>query len=236
MKKLKCLALIITIFFVGCNQSEEVNIETTNPLVSITPPPNIETDSSVFTTEQHIQIAQALDHNVDNEWALWLINALNPLPIGYVPDLTSIGSYNGDNREFDSRAAPYAIQMINAASNDGISLEIVSSYRRIARQEENFRGQFNNLVNQGYSREKAFEMTASEYAIPVTSEHNAGLAIDFNLTGSPHTLIEESFDQTSAFQWLGENAHKYGFVLRYPKNTMHITGIVYEPWHADRIL
>jgi D-alanyl-D-alanine carboxypeptidase len=74
-------------------------------------------------------------------------------------------------------------------------------------------------------------MTASEYAIPGTSEHNAGLAIDFNLTDSPHTLIEESFDQTSAFCWLSENAQNYGFILRYPKNTIHITGIVYEPWH-----
>jgi hypothetical protein len=55
--------------------------------------------------------------------------------MNYVPELTSIGSYNGDNREFDSRAAPYAIQMIEAASNDGISLDITPDVKRNAAEK-----------------------------------------------------------------------------------------------------
>ena len=44
-------------------------------------------------------------------------------------------------------------------------------------------------------------------------------------------LIHGSFESTSEFKWLNENAYKYGFILRYPKDKMEITGYIYEPWH-----
>ncbi|MCL1866398.1 MAG: M15 family metallopeptidase, partial [Oscillospiraceae bacterium] len=88
----------------------------------------------------------------------------------------------------------------------------------------NFRNDFNNNVAKGYSKEEAFRMTASEIAVPGTSEHNMGLAIDFN-------SIHEDFDRTEAYRWLTINAHKYGFILRYPKDKTDITAISYEPWH-----
>ncbi|MCL1904346.1 MAG: M15 family metallopeptidase [Oscillospiraceae bacterium] len=160
----------------------------------------------------------------EEEWAIKLINAKNPLPRGYTPDLASIGSYNNDNRELDRRAAPYYLQMYTAARNNGINLVPVSSYRRLVRQEENFIEMFNDLVQKGYARHEAFDLTMREIAVPRTSEHNAGLAIDFN-------LIEERFDKTIEFRWLMNNAAKFGFILRYKKDTTHITGVSYEPWH-----
>ena len=164
------------------------------------------------------------ENNVDNEWALWLINARNPLPQGYNPALSLIGTFNGDERRFDSRASEYALLLIEAAREDGIILDIVSSYRSIERQIDNFKHYFNSSMNWANSVEEAFEYVSSQIAIPGTSEHNAGLAIDFN-------LVEERFEQTAEFRWLQENSWQYGFILRYPRGTTHITGIIYEPWH-----
>jgi D-alanyl-D-alanine carboxypeptidase len=161
---------------------------------------------------------------IDNEWALWLVNARNPLPADFDPDLTHIGDFDGNRRYLDSRAAPYALDMIAAAREDGITLTLVSSYRSIERQAINFEVYFNNTVAGGRSRAEAFDYTASKIAVPGTSEHNAAIAIDFN-------LIEERFDRTEAFRWLSENAHKFGFILRYPKDSTDITGVIYEPWH-----
>jgi D-alanyl-D-alanine carboxypeptidase len=153
-----------------------------------------------------------------------LVNARNPLPVNYSPQLSRIGTYNGEERQLDSRAAPFAIALVAAAEADGIRLTLRSTYRSVARQDANFRNSFQQRVDRGMSREEAFDATAAWIAPPGTSEHNAGIAIDFN-------LIEERFENTPEFAWLAENAHKFGFILRYPRNTQHITGINYEPWH-----
>ncbi|MCL2037064.1 MAG: M15 family metallopeptidase [Oscillospiraceae bacterium] len=166
------------------------------------------------------------ESEIDNEWALWLINGKNPLPQGYQPELASIGSWseNGQNRYLDSRVAPYALQMMSAASEAGLFLDPASAYRNISTQETNFRNEFNNWLKKGYSRQEAFDLTMRVIAAPGTSEHNAGLSIDF-------TPYETRFEQKPEFAWLLENAHKYGFILRYPKYSVDITGISYEPWH-----
>jgi D-alanyl-D-alanine carboxypeptidase len=163
---------------------------------------------------------------IDNEWAVWLINARNPLPANYTPPaLTFIGThYDGSRRYLDSRAAPYALDLIQAARDDGISLVPISSYRNNALQRSNFKNLFESYVSQGYSPESAFENAASWIAPPGTSEHNAGVAVDFNSTAV-------AFDKTEEFAWLSVNAHRFGFILRYPQDTEHITGIRYEPWH-----
>jgi D-alanyl-D-alanine carboxypeptidase len=70
----------------------------------------------------------------------------------------------------------------------------------------------------------AFDEVASWIALPGTSEHQAGIAVDFN-------MIEERFENTPEFRWLQGNAHKFGFILRYASDTRDVTGIRYEPWH-----
>ena len=61
-------------------------------------------------------------------------------------------------------------------------------------------------------------------ARPGTSEHNLGLAVDFN-------SVEQSFENTKAFKWLKKNCTDYGFILRYSESKLDITGVIYEPWH-----
>ena len=74
------------------------------------------------------------------------------------------------------------------------------------------------------TRAEAEKKAATIVALPGTSEHHLGLAVDIN-------SVETSFEDTAAFRWLQENAENYGFILRYPKDKQEITKIIYEPWH-----
>jgi len=192
----------------------------TEPPTEPTPEPPTEITGTPLQQARALAARDTDSDGVDNSWALWLVNRRNPLPEGYVPELSPIApSY-----DLDSRIAPYALLMMEAARNDGITLAVIWAYRDLPLQESNFRRQYNEYVNAGYTRERAFDLTAYGISIPGASEHNAGLAIDFN-------HIDESFDQHAAFRWLQDNAHEYGFIMRYPKDTIFITGIIYEPWH-----
>jgi D-alanyl-D-alanine carboxypeptidase len=67
-------------------------------------------------------------------------------------------------------------------------------------------------------------------ARPGHSEHQLGLAADFSVRGQG-CVIMVCFGKTEAGIWLAENAHEFGFVLRYPKGYKPVTGFQYEPWH-----
>jgi D-alanyl-D-alanine carboxypeptidase len=221
MKKLISTTLVVLVLLTGCHNSIE------NTITDVTSNPG-ETNRTNATTLPPADIPPPPGVEVDNEWALWLINGNNPLPADYEPEISLIGTFNGQERNLDVRAVSYALNMIQAAKDNGITLEIVSSFRFISTQARNFRAEFDDYIAAGYTREQAYELTAQEIAVPGTSEHNAGLAIDFN---DHVAFVHESFENTEAFAWLNAHAYEYGFILRYPKNTQHITGIIYEPWH-----
>ena len=90
-----------------------------------------------------------------------------------------------------------------------------------------------NIVITGMSRDAAVAETALYVAAPGCSEHNLGLAADIVSSDwySKNSGLESWFDQTPHYQWLSENAWKYGFILRYPKDKVEVTKIGYEPWH-----
>lgn len=69
--------------------------------------------------------------------------------------------------------------------------------------------------------------TTRYVAVPGTSEHQTGLAVDLRSPSGRGT----TFDRTREWRWLRAHAQDYGFVLRYPKDGTAITGIGYEPWH-----
>ena len=94
----------------------------------------------------------------------------------------------------------------------------MSAYRSYTNQE--------TLYNRYVQKDGSIK--ADTYsARPGHSEHQTGLAVDVHNTVLPYT----SFDKTNEFTWMKENAHKYGFILRYPKDKTNITGYDYEPWH-----
>lgn len=159
---------------------------------------------------------------------LLLVNAWNPLPDGFdsTVSLTAIPSKyrNGSLNQIDRDIYPYVIAMIDAARADGVKLYVRSPYRSYATQEMLFKNKVNRVIAAGTPKEEAEAKAAEAVARPGTSEHQTGLAIDFNVASS-------TFDNSDAFRWMVANAENYGFILRYPKDKTHITGIMYESWH-----
>ncbi len=157
-------------------------------------------------------------------WNLILVNRDYILPDNYTVKLAPAITSDPDGEQLDYRAAPHYNEMYLAAKKDGIDLEPVSGYRSVKRQTNNFENKIETYMDQGYSKIEATQMAATIILPPGTSEHNAGLAMDI-------CSLYESFDKTDEYKWLCENAADYGFILRYPKDKVNKTKIVYEPWH-----
>ncbi len=112
-------------------------------------------------------------------------------------------------------------KMLADAAKDGIIITELSSYRTYEYQRQLF---------DGYVTEMGHEAAASLSAIPGTSEHQTGLSVDFGANDGRCTL-ESCYASTKEGKWLKENAHKYGFILRYQLGKDKITGYDFEPWH-----
>ena len=156
------------------------------------------------------------------EYYLLLANAENPLPQDWSIQTEEV--QNG--YEMDKRAAPAMREMIQAAKEDGVELMLCSAYRSVEKQQQLFDRSQQAYMAQGMSEEEAYAKTATETAIPGTSEHQTGLAAD--IVTPTYQMLDAGFADTPAGQWLSEHAAEYGFVLRYPQE---VTGIIYESWH-----
>ncbi len=160
-----------------------------------------------------------------DSWELLLVNPWNPLPEDYTLTLKEL--YNGhavDERCYDELTA-----MLDACKADGLSPLVCSSYRSQSKQEALYENKVERLVSQGWSREDAKVEAAKVVALPGTSEHQLGLAVD--IVDLNHQLLDESQESTDVQQWLIAHSWEYGFILRYPNDKSEITGIIYEPWH-----
>lgn len=163
------------------------------------------------------------------DWRLIIANKQYPLPESYKVNV----SYVSGNYRLDSRIADAYKEMIAAAKKDGVSLNIISGFRTFSGQTSLFNNKVNQYRNQGYSTEKAKELAAQYVAPPGTSEHLTGLAVDLISPTwyNTHSSLTSDFENTEQFKWLYANCAKYGFILRYPKDKVNITGYNYEPWH-----
>jgi len=157
---------------------------------------------------------------VSEEWNLIIVNRWNELPEDYSVELTELS--NG--QKVDSRIYPYLQEMFDAARAEGVYPVVREGYRTEEEQQEILDDKIQTYINQGYSQSRA-ERTAKEWvALPGTSEHQLGIAVDINADKSKCSNEE-------VYTWLAENAYKYGFILRYPMGKQEITGTSYEPWH-----
>ena len=171
------------------------------------------------------------DENIDNKWAMFLVNKNNPLPQDYDSRIdTRVVFESWREYYLDVRAADYLEDMIAAAKEDGIDLLVVSAYRTIEYQQQNFDKSVQDRIDGGMTEEEAYADTLAEVALPGESEHNAGLALDI-MVEEYQNMDDDGFEDTEAFAWLDKHAAEYGFILRYPKGKQEITGIIYEPWH-----
>lgn len=160
------------------------------------------------------------------KWYLLLVNRNYILPEDFTVKTTAV---KGGGQSLDYRVTPHYDKMVAAAEADGISLIPVSGYRSVERQRTNFERKIKLYMDKGYSKAEATRLASEIVLMPSTSEHNAGLAMDFGTNGN-YTL-DENFAKTEAFEWLSKNAADYGFILRYPEDAQDITMVTYEPWH-----
>jgi len=155
------------------------------------------------------------------DWRLTLANSENILPEDFKPQLAHID----DTRQFDARAIEYLNKMMNDMRKSGIAnVWVQSAYRSIERQKELYDNSVQKYLKQGKTQEEAEKLTDEYINKPGSSDHNLGLAVDFN-------NVDNNFEDLKAFKWLKENAENYGFILRYPKDKEDVTKISYESWH-----
>lgn len=156
-----------------------------------------------------------------------VVNKKRSLPIGYVPgDLVEPQvpfSFEGphEKRQMRKEAADALEKLFAGAQKDGIELRAVSGYRSYKRQVSIFN---NNVKTKG----QAYASQVS--AVPGTSEHQTGLAIDVS-SPSVGNALEQTFGASKEGKWLAKHAPEYGFIIRYMKGKEDVTGYVYEPWH-----
>ena len=142
-----------------------------------------------------------------------LCNRWNPIPDDYKMNLVAIGNY-----KMDATCAGAMEDMMADAKKDGITLKINNTYRSKKTQQSMWETRRIKYMGQGMTLEEADAYIGRSVAVPGTSEHQTGLAVD--IKGSQ-----------KVYDWLAKNSWKYGFILRYPEDKTDITGIIFEPWH-----
>jgi len=155
---------------------------------------------------------------------LILVNKEHGLGEDYIPDdLVTVDSSIaiGGGMQMDSKAAEALENLIDAAETEGYTIRLVSGYRSYDLQKSIFES---NVAKDGRDIAETYS------APPGHSEHQTGLAADVSSPCVAYDLIEQYGEEPEGI-WLAENAHKFGFIIRYQEDTQDITGYVYEPWH-----
>lgn len=151
---------------------------------------------------------------------LILVNKYNALSSNYIPNNLELinTKYANPGMKLTKEAKNAFEEMSEAAKKNNLNIIAMSTYRSYSYQEQ--------LYNR-YKSIDGQEKTDTYSARPGHSEHQTGLAVDVYNKVLPYT----SFEQTDEFIWMKENAYKYGFILRYPKEKEKTTGYKYESWH-----
>lgn len=150
----------------------------------------------------------------------YIVNKNIKLEKTYKPlDLEAIDTNYALENKYLRKEAKYQFEkMARDAKDNNLTIIAVSAFRDYNYQEK----LFNNYVK---NKGEYYALLCSAKA--GYSEHQTGLSVDI----SDSTYDYDNFEYTKEFKWVSKNAHKYGFILRYPKAKYHITGFKYEPWH-----
>ena len=238
IETLVILVVIVTLIVVSINYNKLLNDSTSSdtsfpslPGVSDNQSSNVsslESDASSVTSDTSSK--EELMKDELDKWYLKLVNPDNGVDNEFIRNVelaeidARFSSGASSSKYFDKRAVGPLVEMCKAALADNVSLICVSTYRTYAYQQTLYNNRVQRCINEGYGKDEAKKVAATIVAVPGTSEHHIGLAVDFN-------SVEESFENTKAFRWLQEHAEDYGFVMRYPKDKKNVTKIIYEPWH-----
>lgn len=151
---------------------------------------------------------------------LILVNKYNYITEDYIPkNLEEINAnYARSGMQLVRNAKKAFEKLSENAKKEGLNIIAMSSYRSYEYQV--------TLYN-NYVKTDGQEAADTYSARAGYSEHQTGLAVDVYNLELPYT----SFEKTKEFEWMQKNAYKYGFILRFPKDKVNITGYQYESWH-----
>ena len=150
-----------------------------------------------------------------------LVNKYNYLDENYTPEnlVTITGKYARDKAELVEIAYENFIKMADAASKENLTIKITTGYRSY---------NFQSILYNNYVKADGVKNADTYSARPGYSEHQLGYSAD--LTNANNVSFDD-FENTDEYNWLQNNAYKYGFILRYPKDKEYITGYIFESWH-----
>ena len=154
-----------------------------------------------------------------------LVNRWNPLPDDLRVELCDIG----EGKQVDVRCRDELLDLLADCRSAGLSPVIRSAYRTDSYQSSLYENKVRRLQAEGLSDSEARAEAMTVVALPGTSEHQTGLALD--IVDAGYQELDEAQENTPVQQWLMRNSWRYGFILRYPTGKSNITGIIYEPWH-----
>jgi D-alanyl-D-alanine carboxypeptidase len=218
---LRAVAVVVTVLALlsGCVEEGEPLAPTESsspPAVSAPAPTPVPTPTPTFDSARF---------SIDDPTSLWVVsNKRRPLdPTSFVPPNLR-GVSVASTREMllrDDAAAATEAMFAAAQSEAGLTLQLTSAYRSVDTQTVVYNRTVGNIGQEG-----ADQVSAR----PGHSEHQTGLAIDIGSLPASCTF-DACFGDTAHGQWLAANAHRFGFIVRYPKDLTPITGFVFEPWH-----
>ena len=154
-----------------------------------------------------------------------LVNPWNFVPDWYKNDTVEINSW----QYIDARCYDALMELLQACRDAGYKPYVASAFRKHEDQIYLYNRKIQRLMDEGYSEADAKRLAGTVVAVPGTSEHELGLAVD--LTDNDYRDLDEDQEKTATQKWLMENSWRYGFILRYPSSKSEATGIIYEPWH-----
>ena len=198
-----------------------------------------------FEIEYATDVSAYLEYiSTTDQSSLILVNKAVTLGSGYVPiGLVEIpAKYRKDSKIYLNHTAERALEamMQDAFSIGFTDLFVTSAYRSYEYQKALFDTYVNQEKESGLSYDEAVKKVLTYSAEAGKSEHQSGLCIDFmvramqeleNYGYEGEYTTDVGFAETEVYEWLRENAWKYGFILRYPEDKVNITGYTYESWH-----
>lgn len=196
-------------------QAEKIK-PTFNPQAASNPQPMFDPNATLIETSGWQDQSVTSIHNISI-----LVNKSNSLKENDIPALATFPNdyaIGGGYSAHPEVVQAYTTLVDHMVEETGMKTLVASAYRSYKVQKD----LFNNYV----SREGL--ANASRYsARPGQSEHQTGLALDIVKPGGSLNC----FSGTSEARWIQKNAHRFGFIIRYPQDKEHITGYMYEPWH-----
>lgn len=150
---------------------------------------------------------------------LMLVNKYYKLSEDYKPEVELISSGYSYSGKYASKSIIESIaNLIDAAKEENLKLVVAAGYRSYKDQES---------IYESYKVNNGIREADNNVSRPGHSDYQTGLAVDIE----PYAKYIENVSESEEYKWLLENAHKYGFIQRFPEGKENITGFKYSAWH-----